>query len=359
MTARGLGKMTPEAAVQSRTERTDQKHRARLRKARRSLVEPSEAIKAIETRFGPGSAPRALPRHVRPYANYMVSRQGVEPSVREIVKAYATTRSSVQRGARATAQVCARYPEYRPLRRMIEREDARPEDVFAVLLFSPAGKQYLDAAERGEFDSKAAREITDRMRCFGLDETLHRDLKYAVELGARRAEIAEALKLGPESWVSYVRDRIKGVSAAKAGFIAALLGRGDVPTFDAREINLWRKKTKKKALSKTQRRELGCEVVRTAKGAERFTGMRNGKPDRRCKPSPKFNAKLEDVIAYREKIRDYPLALSAEHEPFREHLVHHALWDAYPDEGGKQSKTTHGSVIRAMQFAGTKRRPRK
>jgi NADH-quinone oxidoreductase subunit K len=103
-------------------------------------------------------------------------------------------------------------------------------------------------------------------------------------------------------------------AAAAAGFIAALLGRGDVPTFDARELDLW-------------------------------------------KETPSEKADAADVLAYRDAIRQFPMKLEPQHEPFREHLVHHALWDAYPEKK-PQTRTTHGSVIRAMQFAGIKGRRR-
>lgn len=317
----------------------------RARRAEKALVQPEEAARRIEERFGPGKAPKALPVHVGPYANFMLTKRSSEPTSREIVKAYAITRSSIQRSALKTSRICQGYPEYKPLKQLVQREDARPEDVFAVALFSPLGQRYLSAAERGEFDADSARQITNRMKCFGFDNTLFDDMRYAAGLGQRSDEVRKALRGSPEAWVRYVKDNIRGVSAAKAGFIGALLGRGDVPTFDAREINLW---SVRKPLSKSAKERIGCDKRTTPKGNVVFPGTRGGKPDRRCKNPPEPG--VEDVLAYRQRIRSYPFALREEHEPFREHLVHHALWDAYPDSG-KQTKTTHGSVIRAMQFA--------
>lgn len=354
------------------------KQRSKQDKADRALIQPSEAIERIEARFGPGSAPRALPRHVRPYAAYLRLKQNDEPTVREIVKAYAVTRSSIQRGALPKQTVCRSYPEYKPLKRMIQRENLRPEDVFATLLFSPLGQQYLDAAERGTFDEKAAKEITRRTTCFGFPNTLFNDMRYAVDLGRRAPELREALRAKPEAWIRYVQDHVSGVSAAKAGFLASMLGRGDVATFDARERKLWAKSPP--LTTNEEKRAYGCETRLLQKtetltdGTTRvvekevFTGKRRGKVNPRCKMP---EAGYEDVNAYRKRIRAYPLELAAEDERNREHLVHHAIWDAYPDEGkvvdpvtgkekpAKQSKTTHGAVIRAMQFAGRSRKPRR
>lgn len=341
----GFGK-----ATDGRARLAAKRSKARTRKAEKALVQPEEAARRIEERFGPGKAPKALQRHITPYANFMLTKQGKEPTTREIVKAYAITRSSIRRGARKVSTLCKSYPEYKPLKQLVQREDARPEDVFAALLFSPLGQRYLDAAERGEFDADSARQIAARTKCFGFPATMLDDMREAVKVGSRAAEIRKALRGTPESWVRYVKDNIPGVSAAKAGFIAALLGRGDVPTFDAREIYLW---SARKYLSKEEKKSIGCDTRTTPKGKLVFTGTRGGKPDRRCKNPPDPN--VEDVLTYRQRIRSYPFALREEHEPFREHLVHHALWDAYPDSG-KQSKTTHGSVIRAMQFAGTGRK---
>lgn len=337
-----FGKVKESAAA--RREREQQ------RRAERALVQPEEAIERIERRFGPGSAPRTLPRHVGPYASYMRLKEGVDPSNREIVKAYAITRSSIQRQARTTSKVCERYPEYRPLKQLVQRKSVRPEDVFATLLLSQYGQKYLDAAERGRFDEEAARQVVERTRCFGFADTLYDDLRYGVELSRRGDEVRQAFRAKPEDWIKYVQKQVKGVSSAKAGFLASMMGRGDVATFDAREIKLWNKKV---PLSKKQRDKIGCDTRTTPSGDRVYTGSRGGKKDSRCADLPEV--KPEDVLAYRERIRRYPLKLDARDERNREHLVHHAIWDAYPEEGEAQTKTTHGAVIRAMQFAGVKR----
>jgi hypothetical protein len=206
----------------------------------------------------------------------------------------------------------------------------RPEDVMAQLLFTPEGARYLDEAARGRFDKRAAASLADRMTCFGLvypragrdlkDPKVVKaskglfisDLKRAVTMAKHTPELNHALTLPPKQYWAYVKKNVYGVGPAKAGFFAALLGRGDIPTFDAREIELW------------QRR----------------------KGDKKLDPT------WPDVEKLTQRFKDFPMALDPVYEANRSHLVHHALWDAF-SSGDRPSKTTHGSIIRAMQFAGT------
>lgn len=271
------------------------------------MITAGEATKRIRKKHGRKVLQKELPFYIRPYANFMAGSSKRPPSRREIVKAYVVTLSSIQRQATAYNQLCRYYPEFAPLRRSPKNQSTvRPEDAMSVLLFSKWGKKYLDAAERGRFDSNAARAMVERMGCYGKGPTLMSDLKNAVELGQRDGDVRAALKAPAPEWIEYVKREIKGISAAKAGFYASLLGRGDVPTYDARELDLWQKK-------------------------------RGREPD------------TQDVLVLKERIRNVRMKLDPEHAPFREHLVHHVLWDAY---GTKPTKTTHGAIIRAMQFAG-------
>jgi hypothetical protein len=41
----------------------------------------------------------------------------------------------------------------------------------------------------------------------------------------------------PDDYRDYA-EQLKGIAAAKSGFVGSLLGRGDLPTFDARQIYL-------------------------------------------------------------------------------------------------------------------------
>jgi len=285
---RGLGRLNP----------AERKRRERARKIR-SVAEVQELV-----RLGP-----RLPEHIEPYAQFLREREGRAPSLREAVKAYTITRSSVRRQGRKNTTVCSYFPELAQIRPHPGERSVRPEDAFSVLLLTPWGRRYLDAAERGRFDRQAAKQIVDRMGCFGMTEELMDDMRFGAE-GIPR--LYPALRdryqdRDAASWIRWVREAVAGIGASKAGFFRSLLGRGDVPTFDAREIVLWMREPRE--------------------------------------PSP------EDVAVLTERMRQWPIALRPEDEPHRPHLVHHALWDA-----AEGTSTTHAESIEAMRFAGRRRR---
>lgn len=289
--------------------------------ATRELVSAAQAMKRIEKRAGGPVPLNKLPEHIRPYAEFMERSAARKPTARDIVKAYVITRSSVQRQAANVPTVCRYSPEISRLVREMEisgKGKIRPEDVMSRLLLSTEGKEFLDLVSKGQWGfepAKAAFTLSSQTKCFGFSYDLLLDMRAAAKLAAKSEEIGTALRtLPPEGWVKYVQKNIPGVSGAKAGFIAALLGRGDVPTFDARELKLWRKD-----------RQSGIDV------------------------------KPVDVMALRKKIASWKMDLEPRHEPFRQHLVHHALWDAYPEKG-KGTETTHSEVVRAMELAGARRR---
>jgi hypothetical protein len=296
------------------------------------MVSVDTAVERVRARH-PSARLDRLPKHIRPYAEFMRLRADAPITPRDVVKAYVLTRSSVQRGAIGLPSVCRADPDYRPLPRSAHTSTVRPEDQMARLLFSPAGKRYLDSAAKGHFDEVAARALADRFVCFGLvypkkgvdlskpevaranAGLFFNDLRRGAELAQRTDEVRAALRKPPEQYWRWVEKNVYGVSASKAGFFASLFGRGDIPTFDAREIALW---------------------------------QRGGK---------KLEPKWRDVKKLTERFRKFPMALEPQHEPFRAHLVHHALWDAY-SAGERPTKTTHGSIIRSMQFAGLGRQSR-
>lgn len=291
---KGLGRLTPAQKYQY---------------AVRRLIAPTEALDRIRARHGVGLETR-LPGHILPYADFMAESASIEVTPRRLAKAYVITRSSVRRQGRKAATVCEAFPGYRELRRdAVERgEEVRPEDAMSVLLQTEDGKAYLDAAERGTFAAAPARRMVKKLRCFGLSAGLLSDLKAAVKV-AHNDEVRSALRSSsPAEWLALVDSKaVPGIGPAKAGFIASLLGRGDVPTFDAREIQLWRRKGT-------------------------------------------MEPQQHDVLALREKIADVPIELEPRHEPYRQHLVHHALWDAYAADA--PTSTTHQEVISAMRLAG-------
>jgi hypothetical protein len=127
--------------------------------------------------------------------------------------------------------------------------------------------------------------------------------------------VAEARKGGADRgpWRDLAKD-VRGIGPAKAGFFASLLGRGDIPTFDARQIE-----------------------AHIGKGAKTDKYMKRGKGTGGNEAVDRL-AKRQEAMAL-----STPKAL----QPYYQHLTHHSVWDAM---GG--DKTTHDDVMRAMRLAG-------
>ena len=104
-------------------------------------------------------------------------------------------------------------------------------------------------------------------------------------------------------------DGLYGIGYAKKGFMGAMLGYGQLPTFDARQINVQASPDSKKD-------------VLAALGGKRA-------------------AEVVDKLSRRLDALD--LTMDEQYLPFKQHLVHHAVWDAVG-----QSATTHTDVIDSM-----------
>ena len=223
-----------------------------------------------------------------------------ELTPRDAVKAYTITRSSVNRAGRNVNDDLARGV-------------ARPEGYFSEWLLSPQGQRYLDDAMKGKANEGAIADITQRFTPFGMASTLGNDLRVAAlrsgELGGER--LNKAVLGGPDEWRAYAQG-LPGIGPAKSGFIASLLGRGDMPTLDARQLVL--------------------QTGEPAKASSKFMARGKGRGG---------DAGVDRLAARQSELGfDLPREL----EPFRQHLSHHAIWDKV---GGSQ--TTHEDLIRAMQ----------
>lgn len=295
----------------------------------------------VRRRFAERGVPLGdkLPRFIEPYANFMRLRAGKRPSTRDVLKAYIITRASVQRGALPKATVCQAFPEYRDrrVRAFIARKDVRPEDLMAMLLTFAPGQRFLNAAEKGDYDREAATALLGAMRCFGLifpeydaegkvraghRGFLAKDLLRATtkirDLAPQIARLTSP-KVRAEDAYKFFEENVYGIGPSKTGFILSLLGRGDIPTFDARELAIWRR------------------------------------------PGEERGVEWSDVENLSERFDDLGIRIPREHKRNRKHLIHHMLWDGWGESVKdratgrsviKPSKTTHGEVIRAMQLAG-------
>jgi hypothetical protein len=115
-----------------------------------------------------------------------------------------------------------------------------------------------------------------------------------------------------EAFRDYAKS-IYGIDQAKAGFIGSLLGRGDLPTLDARQLSLHTNPpTTVKVVGSIMNRQKG-------KGAK------------------------EAVDRLIDRQEAMALDLDPSLDPFYQHLTHHTAWDRALNE-----ITTHDDLIRAM-----------
>lgn len=260
----------------------------------------------------------AVPSHVIDFGRFMDAQASKAASgkmtARDLIKAFTTTRASIQR--RATDADLLRAASLQLPEGLTG--PVRPEGAFAEWLGTPEGQAYLDAAQRGNVHDRAIESAVAGMSPFGKQNDLRDALTWAaVNLPGREGQAADLVAAGkemasdPSDWRVFTKD-IRGVGPSKSGFLASLLGRGDQPTLDARQIIL--------------------NTGRPTKEASRYLARKGGQGG------------VEGVerLAARQQALD--LDLPEELRPYYQHLAHHAIWDKAGDE-----VTTHSDIINALQ----------
>ena len=263
-----------------------------------------------------------IPSHVHEFGKFMdrtaerAGREGLTP--RDLLKAYTITRASIQRRATPAENLHKSGLVLPPdVTGMV-----RPEGAFGHWLHTPAGQAYLDAAQRGRVHEPAVQDAMERMKPFGK----HNDLADALRWGAQNlpdkaAAVSHLVAAGrehassPQEWRNFVGD-IRGIGPSKAGFVASLMGRGDQPTLDARQIIM--------------------HTGRPSKEASAHIARKGGKG----------GEEAVDRLAARQSAMN--LTTPKGMEPYYQHLAHHAVWDKAGNE-----MTTHQDVMDAMQHAAT------
>jgi hypothetical protein len=229
-------------------------------------------------------------------------------NARDLIKAYTITRSSVNRGglpyntATKTGMQLPRTTE----------KLVRPEGAFAEWLGSKAGQRYLDDAVLGKFDEKDLEDMVTRFAPFGMPAVLADDMRYAARTLSPKGPTISAEITAPANVYRDTSQQIKGIGPAKSGFMASLLGRGDFPTLDARQINLHTGEGGKQAKN-YMRRGYG-------QGGE------------------------EAVNRLADRQRAMNLSIDPALAPFYQHLTHHTVWDALDN-----SQVTHNDLMKAMR----------
>ena len=258
---------------------------------------------------------KEIPGHVEDFGAFMdemarkAATSGLSP--RDLIKAYAISRSSIQRRSQTADRVRAAGLDLHPS----VTGSVRPEGAMAEWLKSQMGQRYLDAAEVGKVDPEAVSHAQKVMKPFGLNAETDA-LPWAAEnLHDKHKAVSDMVKraISSDSPVAEWREfgkKLHGIGAAKAGFVASMLGRGDQPTLDARQVILQTGKPTSEAKAPMAR--AGFDAV-----------------DRLASRQTALNPKMDPGL-----------------EPFRQHLTHHAIWDKAGNE-----QTTHSDVIDAMRHA--------
>lgn len=258
-----------------------------------------------------------IPSHVHKFGEFMdetarrAATQGLTP--RDLIKAYAITRASIGRRALPVETLRSTFPE---LPKGVAGR-VRPEGAMGHWLHTKMGQRYLDAAEAGRVDEEAIAHAQNSMRRFGKVETEPSALRWAAKnLPGREGRVSELIarahhgQSSPEEWRGEMR--VPGVAASKAGFLASMLGRGDQPTLDARQIIL-----------------------------------HTGRPTKEAAPILGRTGAADAAV---NRLADRQTELGFKHDksmsPFYQHLAHHAIWDKTAGE-----ETTHDDLMQALRGA--------
>lgn len=260
----------------------------------------------------------AVPEHVIDFGRFMQEQSGRAAagglSARDLLKAFTVTRSSIQRralDAEKLREAGLQLPED-------VSGKVRPEGAFSEWLGTPAGQAYLDAAQRGRVNERAIANAVSGMRPFGKTVDMQEALSWAAQhipgRESRASDLIAAARAGaspPQDWREFTKD-IRGVGPSKSGFLASLVGRGDQPTLDARQIVL--------------------NTGRPTKEASAYLARKGGRGG------------VEGVERLAARQEALGLSLPPELNPYYQHLTHHSIWDKASDE-----TTTHSDIVNAMR----------
>jgi len=261
--------------------------------------------------------PSEVPEHILNYGDFMrrmagkAGQEGVSP--RDLIKAYTTTLSSMNRQAIDRAKIPG-------LTLSSPEQMIRPEGAFADWLGSKPGQRYLDRAVQGEADPESISNMVSTLRSFGLMPTLGKRMAEAPSLfvgnEGKFSDIIDRASRGqatPEEWHAAMTG-IPGIKAAKRGFMGSMLGYGDMPTFDARQI---------------ERHVIDPSL------ADKFTGRVGGGE--------------EAVARLAARQRAMGVELPSEYDPYAQHLWHHTAWEApFSAAEPPASPVTHSDIIDTM-----------
>ena len=235
-------------------------------------------------------------------------------TARDILKAYGITQSSIGRSGLS-------YNTATKTGMKLPRQDVvRPEGAFSEWLGSKHGQTFLKAAEKGDVNEDSLEDLKEKFSPFSMTNALADRLRWAVENISNNKDYPELANKIATMPLGKYRDLImgmKGIKSAKMGFMGSLIGRGDQPTLDARQVLL-------------------------------HTGKYNKDPEFQRRTQAIVKGKPVAGIESVDRLIARQNAMGMEIDPtlefFRQHLTHHAIWDQ-----ANNSETTHGDVVNAMK----------
>jgi hypothetical protein len=218
-----------------------------------------------------------------------------ELSADDLIKAHAITMASIQRRARDLPGLGM----------------TRPEDFMAAQLVTPAGRDFRAAGASGAVDQKAIDAMLRDFTPFGKSPSMAEDLAYgAKNLHTMQPNLNAAVTGDVPGWHDFAQN-IRGIGPSKSGYTGSMVGRGDIPIADARQLILHAPDTRQEA-SKFYRRGGG-----------------------------EGGSQALDRLAERQ--RAMAIALDPRYKDFDQYLIHHGIWDYL---GG--GATPHAEIPRAF-----------
>ena len=280
-----------------------------------------------------------FPEYLRPVAQFITDQRqklaNGQITRRDVMKAYAMTIASQGSGARAVEVIANNVAKdgvrFRPSKDFTTadkkgRAAIRPEEAAAYWLGTDAGQKALDNFEAGRFSPDDWKELVAIRKAYGDDrfnnlgafnpDNIRTMDRVLADLNASRADTGKVMD---------AVQQLRGIKTGKKGFIAHLLGIGDVPTIDAVEINFWL----------TGKADIGKLNTRKATLAR---SVKESISDRRVSQEM-FRRIDQRINALRDEV---PGGANISPEVWS-HVMHHWLWDK-----SKGIETTHEGMYRAQ-----------
>jgi hypothetical protein len=317
------GQAMPDAEAQSKAAET-------FEQLKRSQFIPTKVAADVVGGF---------PEYLRPVAQFITDQRqklaNGQMTRRDVMKAYAMTVASQGSGARAVEVIANNVAKdgikFRPSKDFTTadkqgRAAIRPEEAAAYWLGTDAGQRALNNFEAGRFSPDDWKELVAIRKAYGDDrfnnlgafnpDNIRTMDKVLADLNASRADTGKVMD---------AVQQLRGIKTGKKGFIAHLLGIGDVPTIDAVEINFWL----------TGKADIGKLNTRKATLAR---SVKESISDRRVSQEM-FRRIDQRINALRDEV---PGGADISPEVWS-HVMHHWLWDK-----SKGIETTHEGMYRAQ-----------